>query len=152
QTIAPIDMIDGFLWILVLATVLRGLGAGIILETQLMTLPLRRRFDLQSYARFMRAYYAQAGVKIYAAITMTGFVLSIALASWTFASSGSASLKWSLLGSVAASCLGFVGTAGAYPTMKKLWATHDSSSGSEVSRFLDRFASWGVFSAVWHVV
>ena len=53
------------------------------------------------------------------------------------------------LASLAATTLGFLGTAMAFPTMRRLWATADEDEAL-LGGLFDRFARWGDFSAAWH--
>jgi hypothetical protein len=60
-------------------------------------------------------------------------------------------VSWSIAISLVASFLGFVGTAGAFPAMRRLWEPTDEDEVL-LSILLDRFARWGTVSAVWHTV
>lgn len=142
--------IDWFLLLLATITVLRGLGAGIIFGVLLITLPVRKRVGVIPYAQFIRALYKESGVKVYAVLTGLGALLTLALAIWTFAQGKPAIVSWSIGASLTATILGFVGTGGAFPTMRTLW---EASYNDEalVGNLLDRFARWGTFSAVWHI-
>jgi hypothetical protein len=142
--------IDWFLLFLATITVLRGLGAGVILGIVLITLPVRKRVGLIPYAQFTRTLYREWGVGVYGALTVLGALLTLAIAIWTFTRGEPAIVSWSIVASLVATSLGLIGTGGAFPTMRTLWETSDNDA-SLVAGLLDRFASWGVFSAVWHI-
>lgn len=141
---------DGFWLLLVVTVFLRGLGSGMITGILFLTMPVRSRLDLAAYAQFIRKMYQAWGVKAYAGTTMLGFVLTIVLTWWAFARDESGWVSGLLVASLAATVFGFVGTAGAFPTMKKLWTVSDSQP-ELVSKLLSRFGRWGVFSATCHV-
>ena len=56
---------------------------------------------------------------------------------------------WWIVCSLLSTLLGFVGTAGDYPAMRRLWQAADDDADLLAS-LLDRFARWGLFSAIWH--
>ena len=141
---------DPFLLTLAAATVLRGLGAGIITGVELITLPARRRLGPAPYARFARAHFKGGGVAAYAGVTALGALLTFVLAVAAFLPGGPSAGAWWILISLASTLLGFVGTAGAFPAMRRLRQAPDDDEAFLAS-LLDRFARWGVFSAVWHV-
>lgn len=141
---------DAF-WLLALGTVfLRGLGSGMIAGILTLTMPVRRRMEFSVYAHFIRTMYRAWGVKIYAAITMLGFLMTTVLLIWSVARGESSEVITWVTISLVATCAGFIGTAGAFPTMKKLWATPDGQLDT-VATLLSRFEHWGVFSASSHV-
>jgi len=142
---------DVFLLTLVTTTVLRGLGAGIITGVELITLPARRRIGLVRYAQFARAHYKGGGVKVYAGITVLGALLTILLSIAAFLLGKPAAQTRCIMVSLMATILGFVGTGGAFPAMQRLWQASDGDEAL-LADLLDRFARWGVFSAIWHVV
>lgn len=142
---------DLFLLTLATTTVLRGLGAGIITGVGMMTLPARRRIGLVQYTRFARAHYKGGGVRAYAGITVLGALLTIALSIAAFLLGKPPAVTWCIVVSLLATILGFVGTGGAFPAMRRLWRASDDDEALLAS-LLDRFARWHVFSAIWHVV
>lgn len=139
-------------WLLLLATIfLRGLSSGMIVGILLLTLPVRSRLDLPTYVRFVRAMYQAWGVRVYAVLTMLGLLLTTWLlfaAIWRTESGWA--ISWIAL-SLGATVLGFVGTGGAYPAMRRLWVTPDQQPAL-VETLLNRFERWGVFSAACHFV
>ena len=142
---------DIFLLTLATTTALRGLGAGIIAGVGLMNLPARRRLGVVPYAQFARAHYKGTGVRVYAGITVFGALLTLVLSIAAFGLGKSPEVTWWIVMSLAATILGFVGTGGAFPIMRRLWQASNDDEAL-LARLLDRFARWHVFSAFWHVV
>jgi hypothetical protein len=142
---------DGFTAALAVTVVLRGLGAGFILGVELMTLPTRIRLDPAVFATFMREAYRQVGVRLYAALTILGFLATLTLAAWASAGAVSTSASLLIWLSLAATFLGFVGTAGALPAMQALWRTPNEDL-TRVASHLDRFSFWSMVSTVGHLV
>lgn len=140
---------DYFQPALAAAAALRGLGAGIITGVELITLPARRRLGPVAYATFVRAHFRGGGVKAYAGISLLGALLTAALSVAVFLPGRSRGEAWRIVFSLLSTLLGFVGTAGAYPAMRRLWQAPDDDADLLAS-LLDRFARWGLFSAIWH--
>jgi hypothetical protein len=141
--------VDWFLVTLVTATILRGLGAGIIIGLGLMLLPARRRLGNIPYAQFTRTLYKGGGVRAYAAITILGALLTVSCVPWSFVYRAPALANWMIVASLAATIVGFVGTGVSFPTMLTLWRTCDDDE-AVVIKLLDRWDRWHVFGAVWH--
>lgn len=142
-------MTDGFDTVMAMTVVLRGLGAGFILGAELMTLPLRGRIDFALFATFMRESYGPSGVRIYAGLTIAGSLLTLALAIWTMYRGAVTTATWLIWLSLAATLLGFAGTAGAFPAMRELQRTTNDDFRDAKSQ-LDRFTLWGIISATGH--
>lgn len=142
-------IVDWFLVTLVTATILRGLGAGIIIGLGLVLLPARRRLGNIPYAQFTRTLYKGGGVRVYAVITILGALLTVACVPWTFGHRAPAIVSWMIMASLAATILGFVGTGVNFPTMLTLWRTSDDDE-AVVIKLLDRWDWWHAFGAVWH--
>ena len=140
---------EWFTVLLATTAAVRGMGAGMIVGVSLMTLPVRHRLGTVAFARFMRAHYREPGVRAYATTTIVGAILTLVVV-WVAIGSEDAAMPW-LVASFAATILGFVGTAMAFPTMRRLWATADEDEAL-LAGLLDRFARWGNFSAAWHSV
>ena len=140
---------DWFLASLVTATILRGLGAGIIIGLGLVLLPARRPLGNIPYAQFTRTLYRGGGVRVYAIITIVGALLTVACVLWTFVHGEPAIASWMIVVSLTATILGFVGTGVNFPTMLTLWRTSDDDE-TVVIKLLDRWDWWHVFGAVWH--
>lgn len=142
---------DWFASLLAITVVLRGLGAGTILGVLMITLPTRRRIGVVAYGQFTRAHYDGVGVRGYGALTVLGAVMSAVVLSFAIAWGASPFVTWSLVVSLVATVLGFVGTAGALPAMRDLLAVADDETAL-LAKHLDRFAKWGAMSASCHVV
>lgn len=142
---------DEFLLLLAATVFLRGLGAGMITGILLLTMLAQPRLGRQSYARALRGMYAAWGVKAYGVITGLGLILTAIALIWATGRSENTLTNALLTTSLAATVAGFVGTAGAYPAMKKLWGTPDEDQGL-VTQLLSRFGAWGVFSAICHLL
>jgi hypothetical protein len=141
---------DGFTAALVVTVLLRGLGAGFIFGVEMMTLPTRVRLDPAVFATFMREAYRQGGVRFYAGLTILGFLATLTLAAWTSTGSASSLASWLIWSSLAATVLGFVGTAGALPAMRALWKTPNEDLAHAASH-LDRFSYWSIVSTIGHL-
>lgn len=142
---------DWFALLLATTPVLRGLGAGAILGVLVITLPTRRRIGVVAYSQFTRAHYDGAGVRGYGALTVLGAVMTAVVFSLAIAWGASPFVTWSLVVSLVATLLGFVGTARALPAMRDLKALPDDERAL-LATHLDRFARWGSMSASCHIV
>jgi hypothetical protein len=140
-----------FFWSLGAATILRGIGAGMITGIQLISLPTRRRVDVIQFASITRIQFRGGGVRGYAAITILGALLTLALLVAACWESANEAQTRAVAGSLVATILAFVGTGGALRAMRDLWASSDDDV-ARITHLLNRFTGWGSFSAVWHVV
>lgn len=143
--------IESFVLLLAVTTVLRGFAAGFISGLALMDLPVRKRIGLVPHADFVRAQYKGHGVKVYAGATVLGALLTLVITFQAFFQVELTPARWSIVVSLIATALGFVGTSGAFPTMLKLWQASDKNE-AQLSKLLDRFAGWHIFGAFWHVI
>jgi hypothetical protein len=141
---------DQYIVALATATFLRGIGAGMITGV-LLIVPSRRRIGLAAYAVFTRAQYQAFGVKVYAASTIAGSLLTLVLLAVTFQLHDSVAQRWSLVASGTATIFAFGGTSRAFPTMMRLWSD-ESEDCLTLTHLLDTFVWWGWFSAAWHLV
>lgn len=141
---------DWFGALLATTVVFRGLGAGAIFNVALSTLPIRRRLGVVAFAQFTRAQYPEGGRQGagLAALAALFAATTFALAIWWRASPF---VTWTILSSLVATALAFVGTARAFPAMTSLWKTNDHDS-SLLGLLLDRIARWATFSASWNVI
>jgi hypothetical protein len=138
-------------WPLLLAAMfLRGLSSGMIVGILLLTLPVRSRLGLLPYTQFIRAMYQAWGVRVYAILTGLGLLVTIWLLAVAIGRPESGWATGCVAASLLATMLGFVGTGGAFPTMRRLWATPDEQPAL-VEELLNRFERWGVFSAACHL-
>jgi hypothetical protein len=142
---------EWFALLLAATVVLRGLGAGAILGVLVITLPTRRRIGVVAYSQFTRAHYDGAGVRGYGALTVLGAVMTAVVFALAIAWGASSFVTWSLIVSLVATMLGFVGTARALPAMRDLKALADDEP-AKLATHLDRFAKWGSMSAGSHIV
>lgn len=142
---------DGFILLLLVTVILRGLGAGMIAGILLLTMPARRRLDPAAYAHAIRTMYEGWGVKVYAITAGLGLILTIIALPWALTKGESAWVVGLLIASLAATLAGFAGTGGAYPAMRRLWTTPENAQ-QLVGTLLDRFGRWGVLSAASHLI
>lgn len=141
---------DWFLLLLAVTTIVRGMGAGMIYDVALVSLPVRKQIGAIPYARFARALYMGNGLKTYATISILGVVLTIVVTVVSFVQGQAAIVSWSLAGALLATVLAFIGTARALPAVQSLRNTGDDET--VLSETLDRFARWHTFSTFWQVV
>lgn len=143
---------NGFSFLIILTTVLRGIGAGIILGVSLMTLPVRKRLEVITYSKFIQAHYKEKGVKVYAAITIIGLLLTVWTLIVAYQLNQPFEIKSAIAVSLIATIVGFVGTAGAFPAMIKLWESSNDLTEAQLTLLLNKFGGWSIFSAVFHIV
>jgi len=140
-------------WFLItsaVTTAVRGFGGGLIWDVALVSLPARRRIGAIPYRTYALMNLDEIGFRTYAPVSIVGALLTIAITVWTFAQGQSAVVSWSIVGALAATVLAFLGTFQALPALMSLRKTTEDEG--QISKILDRFASWHSFSAVWQVV
>jgi hypothetical protein len=142
---------DSFSLLLLLTVLLRGLGAGMITGILFLTMPARARLDQVSYARALRAMYQAWGVKVYAVVTILGLLLTIVALTLSVTRGEDGVMSGLLIACLAATLGGFIGTAGAFPTMRRLWAAPDENR-ELVAVLVTRFGRWGIASALCHLL
>ena len=143
------DNMDWFLVFLAVTAVIRGFGAGIIYDVAIVSLPLRKQIGVIPYAEYARANYND-GVKTYLPVSIIGALLTIAVTIWAFIQGTLAIVSWSIIISLIATIMAFIGTSRALPAMLSLRkASNDETS---LSKILDRFAYWHTFSTIWQIV
>jgi len=140
---------DWFLVLLAVTTAVRGMGAGIIYDVAMVSLPVRRRIGAVAYASFARANYVD-GVKMYGPVSILGALLTIAVTVAAFVRGEAAIVSWSIAISLIATVIAFMGTSRALPAMLSLRQAPDDEA--LLSETLDCFARWHRFSAIWQVV
>ena len=140
---------DWFLTLLAITTAIRGLGAGIIYDVALVSLPLRKQIGVIPYTQYARANYS-SGVKTYLPVSVLGALLTIVVTIGLFTGEFSPIVFWSIIISLIATVIAFVGTSRALPAMLRLRKTTDDEN--VLSKILDRFAFWHTFSTVWQVI
>ena len=141
---------DWFLILLAVTVAVRGLGAGIIYDVALVSLPVRRQIGVIPYAHYVRATYHGNGVKTYTTVSILGALLTIAITIGAFVGGESAIVIWSIVISLIATFIAFIGTSRALPAMLSLQEAPDDETS--LSKILDRFARWHTFSTLWQVV
>lgn len=115
---------DAFPVLLAATATLRGLGAGAIAGVVLIA-PARPTLGIVRYAQFTRAQYRSPGVRLYAATTILGALLTAFALAVAVAGHEPPIVIWSIVASLVATALGFVGTARALPAMTGLWDASD---------------------------
>jgi hypothetical protein len=141
---------DRFLILLAVTTAVRGLGAGLIYDVALVSLPVRRQIGAIPYAKYARALYMSNGVKTYATVSILGALLTIAVTAGAFVRGDSAIVSWSIAISMIATVIAIIGTSRALPAVLSLRQAPDNEA--LLNKILDRFAYWHTFSTVWQLV
>lgn len=134
---------------LAVTTVLvRGLGAGIIYDSSLVSTRARHRVGLPAYADYLRAVLAGLGGRSYVVVAWLGALLTVALTVAAPLSGQPPAVTWWSAASLAATAVAFVGTGLALPALRRVARTPpDRPAGLEP--LLDRYARWYAFSAPW---
>lgn len=140
---------DWFLVLLAFTVAVRGMGAGIIYDVALVSLPVRRRIGAIRYAEYARANFEGRGVRTYATVSILGAMLTIVVTPGAFVWASSSAVTWSVAASFAATVLAFVGTSRALPALLSMRRTPDDEAA--LSKALGRFAYWHTFSTAWQV-
>jgi len=141
---------DWFAVLLAITIAIRGLGAGLIYDVALVSLPVRRRIGATAYARFARALFEGGGARTYAPVAILGALLTLAVAIAAMMRGEPRPVTWAAAFSVLATVIAFIGTLRALPAMLNLRQAPDDEAGLEA--ILDRFARWHGFSALWQVI
>jgi hypothetical protein len=140
---------DWFLALLAFATVVRGMGAGIIYDVAVVSLSVRHDIGALPYARYARALFTGRGATTFAPLAIGGAVLTIAVAAGAFVWTDASAVRWWTCIALAATVLAFAGTTQALPAVAKLRHTADEETA--LVPVLDRFARWHTISTVWQV-
>lgn len=130
--------------------IVRGLGAGIIFDSAVVSPPLRHRIGVIPYARYLRANLSGFGTKSYVTVAWAGALLTIASTVATVASHQPAATTWWTVASLAATVLAFMGTGLALPALFRVKNAPDLEE--QLVPLLDRYARWYGFSALWQAV
>ncbi|MFE9328877.1 hypothetical protein ACIHDR_48880 [Nocardia sp. NPDC052278] len=141
-------------WFEVLAVataVVRGMGAGIIYDSAVVSPRVRHRVGLPAYADYLRANLAGLGGKSYVPVAWLGALLTIATTVAAFVSDQPRAVAWWTAGSLSATVLAFLGTGLALPARFRVVRTTEDEHLQLKSR-LDRYASWYAFSAFWQAM
>jgi phosphatidylglycerophosphate synthase len=118
--------------LLVATVVVRGMGAGIIYDSAVVSPRVRHGVGLPAYADYLRANLAGLGGKSYVPVAWLGALLTITT-------------------TVAATVLAFLGTGLALPALFRVTRISPAEHDQLKSR-LDRYARWYAFSALWQAV
>jgi len=141
---------DWFVILLVVTAVVRGMGAGIIYDSALVSPPLRRRIGPVAYAQYLRANLAGFGGKSYVTVAWAGALLTLGATVAAFGTHQPAAVTWWTVGSLAATVLAFVGTGLALPALFRV--TRTAEQREHLTPLLNRYARWYAFSAVWQAL
>ena len=137
-----------FVVLLVVTALVRGMGAGIIYDSALVSPPLRRQIGVLAYAHYLRANLAGFGGKSYVTVAWAGMLLTFGATLAAFLTHQSAAVTWWTVGSLAATVVAFLGTGLALPTLLRV-ARKPDEPAEILAPALDHYARWYAFSAVW---
>jgi hypothetical protein len=143
--------VTGFEILLVATAVVRGMGAGIIYDSAVVSPRVRHRVGLPAYADYLRANLAGLGGKSYVPVAWLGALLTVAATVAAFAADEAPGATWWTVGSLAATVLAFVGTGLALPALLRITRSARDEP-DQLPRRLDRYARWYAFSALWQAV
>lgn len=147
---------DWFVVLLAATAIVRGMGAGIIYDSALVSPPIRRRIGITAYADYLRANLTGLGGKSYVTVAWAGALLTIGTTIAAFLTGQPAPVTWWTVGSLAATVLAFLGTGLALPALFRATRTVDQTRAADqkghLERLLDRYARWYAFSAVWQAL
>jgi hypothetical protein len=134
-------------FILILAaTVLTGLLAGISLDKAIVQLPARHRMGVIGFAAFSRANDLGAGLIVYPVLGIAAALFTILAALVVFLQGTSLTHAWPLYISALLALLHSIATSRAAPNMLSLRNTTDDEA--LLTGALDRFARWHTVRAV----
>jgi hypothetical protein len=126
--------------VIVVATALNGLLAGLSFDGALVKLPTRHRIGAVAYATFARGNDLGNGIWVYPATAIGAALLTLAATIVAYVEHAPMTLL-ALLGVATVLSIGhFVATARAAPTMLRVAKTPDDDA--LLSPLLDRFARW----------
>jgi hypothetical protein len=137
--------------LLVATVVVRGMGAGIIYDSAVVSPRVRHGVGLPAYADYLRANLAGFGGKSYVPVAWLGALLTITTTVAAFVSDQTPAVTWWTVGSLAATVLAFLGTGLALPALFRVTRISPAEHDQLKSR-LDRYARWYAFSALWQAV
>jgi len=132
--------------VIVLATALNGLLAGLSFEVALVKLPTRRRIGAVAYAAFARGSDLGNGVWVYPSTAIGAALLTIAATIVASVDSASAALLAPLGVATVLSIGHFLATSRAAPIMLRVSRTPDDNA--LLAPLLDRFARWHALRAI----
>ncbi len=140
---------DLLLILLAITVAVRGLGAGIIYDVALVSLPLRHKIGVIPYVNYAQALFKD-GFKTFFTISIIGAILTVVVTVDAFIQGASPIVSWSIALALIATIIAFIGTSRALPVISSLQKAPDDEV--LLSKKLDKFARWHTFSTIWQVV
>ncbi len=138
------------LFVLVGATAINGLLAGLNLDTALVKVPARRRIGVVAYAAFARGNDLGNGLVVYPLLGVGAALLTVLTTIFAFASQAKMEVLLPLSLATLLSVLHTFATTRAAPLMLSLKTTSDDEA--LLSAKLDRFAHWHAVRAALQVL
>jgi hypothetical protein len=136
--------------LIIAATALNGLLAGISFDGALVKLPTRRRIGAVAYATFARGNDLGNGLWVYPSTAISAALLTIVATIVAFVEHESAALLVPLSIATLTSIGHFVATSRAAPIMLQVGKTPDDEA--LLATLLDRFARWSAERATLQVL
>src|SRR5438067_393374 len=103
--------------LLVAAVVVRGMGAGIIYDSAVVSPRVRHRVGLPAYVDYLRANLAGLGGKSYVPVAWLGALLTVTATAAAFLSDQTPAVTWWTVASLVATVPAFLGTGLALPAL-----------------------------------
>ena len=141
---------DLTLILILAATLITGLLAGISLDKVVVQLPARHRMDIRGFASFSRANDLGNGLFLYPALGILAALLTILAALSAFLRTTSLAHAWPIYVSAALAILHSITTSRAAPYMLSLRQPSDNEV--ILAETLNRFAAWHTIRAVLQVL
>ncbi len=136
--------------LIIAATALNGLLAGISFDGALVKLPARRRIGAVAYATFARGNDLGNGLWVYPSTAIGAALLTIAATVVAYVEHASATLVVPLSIATLTSIGHFLATSRAAPIMLRVGKTPDDDA--RLAPLLDRFARWHAVRATLQVL
>ena len=136
--------------LIVAATALNGLLAGVSFDGALVKLPARRRIGAVAYATFARGNDLGNGLWVYPSTAIGAAVLTILATIVAYFEHASAALVVPLSLATLTSIGHFLATSQAAPIMLRVGKTSDDAA--VLASLLDRFARWHALRATLQVL
>lgn len=136
--------------LIIAATALSGLLAGISFDGALVKLPTRRRIGAVAYATFARGNDLGNGLWVYPSTAIGAALLTVVATIVAYVEHASAALLVPLSIATVTSIGHFLATAQAAPNMLRVGKTPDDEA--LLVPLLDRFARWHVLRATLQVL
>ena len=136
--------------ILILATFIHGIGAGLCFDVALVKLPTRHRIGIIPYANFARGNDLGNGIIVYPIIGIIGLLIIFATTILAYAQRQPSSIIYPLYISTLATILASFGTIKAAPIMLSLKNTPNDEK--LLKQKLNNFAHWHNFRALFQII